>query len=157
MNECRAAIYAHRDIPMWINHELSDKDVTSCLWVTKDNNLNRVLVVSCYWDRFLLTPPTKLISAIEFAQSNNFKLLIGMDSNAKSVLTGSDTTDARGISLENMILKYNLDISNRGNQVTFESHVGKSCIDITLASPALADSVKDWRVHTRREFGSWIQ
>ena len=92
--ECRAAIYAHKDIPMWANHDLSDKDVSTCLWVTRDSSLNRVLLISCYWDRFLLSPPPKLIESIEFAQANNFKLMIGMDSNARSVLTGSETTDS---------------------------------------------------------------
>ena len=146
--ECRAAIYAHKDIPIWMNHELSDKDVASCLWVTRDNSLNRVLVISCYWDRFLLSPPQKLTKAIEFAQANNFKILLGMDSNARSVLTGSTYTDSRGILLENLILKYNLDVVNKGNRDTFESHVGKSCIDVTLASPSLATSVKEWHVDT---------
>ena len=59
LDECRAAIYAHKDIPIWANQDLSDKDVSTCLWVTRDSNLNRVLLVSCYWDRFLLSPPPK--------------------------------------------------------------------------------------------------
>lgn len=72
-----------------------------------------------------------------------------MNSKAKSVLTCSEGTDARGVLLKDlMILKYNLDVVNRGKNVTFESHVGKSCIDVTLASPNLSMCVKGWRVET---------
>ena len=74
--------------------------------------------------------------------------MIGMDSNSRSVLTGAESTDAGGILLENIILKYNLDVVNRGNRETFESHLGKLCTDVTLASPSLATSVKHWDVDT---------
>ena len=123
--DCRSAIYAHKDIPLWLNNDLSDKDTTSCLWVTKDNDLGRVMLISCYWDRFLLSPPPKLVESIEFAKRNNFRILVGMDSNAHSVLSGSDSTDARGVLLENLVLKYQLDIANRGNQATFEITCGQ--------------------------------
>ena len=93
---CRAAIYAHRELPMWMNHELSDKDNTSCLWVTKDIGMGRVLLVSSYWDRFVLNPPQKLIQALEYAKTNNFQVLVGADTNAHSTMTGSERTDSRG-------------------------------------------------------------
>ena len=39
----RAVIYAHREVPMWINHDLSDKDNASCLWITNEPGLGEYL------------------------------------------------------------------------------------------------------------------
>ena len=144
--EPRAAIYAHKEVPIWINHDLSDRDNATCLWITKELGLSRVLVVSSYWDHFILGAPAKLTKAVEYAKSNNFDILIGADSNSHSVLTGSHETNARGKLLEEFILKHNLDILNRGSQATFSSHVGSSCIDVTLASPNLAAKIRNWRL-----------
>ena len=143
---CRAAIYAHREIPLWMNHDLSDNDNAACLWVTKNITASRVLVISSYWDRFVLESPQILTKALNYASANNFEVLIGADTNAHSVLTGSDSTDARSQILENFIFKHNLDIVNHGSEHTFESHVGKSCIDVTLATPNLASQIRNWKV-----------
>ena len=148
VGEPRAAIYAHKHIPLWINHDLSDEDNAACLWVTKEQGLSRVLVISSYWDRFLMEAPAKLTKAVEYAAQNNYEKLIGADTNAHSTLTGSSKTDGRGKILEDFILKYNLDIVNRGNEKTFESHLGRTCIDVTLASPNLASKIQNWTVNT---------
>ena len=105
-------------------------------------------MVSSCWDRFLLSPPSTLTKALDYAIDNNFEVLFGADTNAHSVLTGSKSTDARGQILENFICKYNLDIVNKGNEVTFDSHIGKSCIDVTLATPNLTQKIENWKVDT---------
>ena len=32
----RATIYAHKNMPLWFNHDLSSTDVATCLWITKE-------------------------------------------------------------------------------------------------------------------------
>ena len=90
----RAAIYAHKDIPVWFNHNLSDSDIVTCLWIRKDNNGTKVMVVSCYWDIFLEEPPKKLEKTINYAKRNKYSVIIGMDWNSHTTLTGSNETNA---------------------------------------------------------------
>ena len=78
---CRAAIYAHREIPLWMNHDLSDSDNAACLWVTKEPSYSRVLVISSYWDRFILDAPQALTKALNYALANNFEVIIGAYTN----------------------------------------------------------------------------
>ena len=66
----------------------------------------RIMVVSAYWDIFFIEPPRKLIDAIKHAQTNNFELMLAMDSNAHTDLTGDKPTNARGRVLENLIMEY---------------------------------------------------
>ena len=61
----------------------------------------------------VLEPPKKLIDSIEHAKKNNFELLIGLDSNAHTCLTGDRPTNARGYVLEDLIMRYGLDIANK--------------------------------------------
>ena len=143
---------AHRDLSLWFNGELSDNDVTSCLWITKDEKSPKVLLISCYWDIFLEKPPKKLDKAVEMAKRDNYSVVLGMDSNAHSTLTGSEETNIRGRHLQNFIMRHNLEIANKGNKPTFDSHLGQSVIDVTLVSPDIADRISDWKVVDEENF-----
>ena len=68
-------------------------DVAAGLWSTKDEKNPRVLLVSCYWDIFVEKPPKKLEKAVEFAKTKNYSLIVGMDSNVHTTLTGSPVTN----------------------------------------------------------------
>ena len=74
-----AAIFALKDIPLWFNCELIDNDVATSLWITKDNNNPKIMLVSCYWDIFVEKPPKKLEKAVLHAKRHNYSLWIGMD------------------------------------------------------------------------------
>ena len=58
-----------------------------------------------------------------------------MDSSSHTTLNGSNERNARGRKLEDFIFKHGLEISNKGYKCTYESHLGKSIIDITLTTP----------------------
>jgi hypothetical protein len=74
------------------------------------------------------------------------KIIIGLDSNAKSPLWCSRTTDGRGEALEAIIAQYGLHVLNRpGQSHTFETT--RSNIDVTMASPEAIPLVKEWKVH----------
>ena len=64
-----------------MNHDLSDSDNAACLWVTKEPSYSRVLVISSYWDRFILDAPQALTKALNYALANNFEVIIGAYTN----------------------------------------------------------------------------
>ena len=75
------------------------------------------------------------------------KVLITMDSNAKSELWFDKITDGKGILLEEFIYEQDLTILNKPNNApTFMSGSGESNIDITLATKNLLRYVKAWKV-----------
>jgi hypothetical protein len=72
--------------------------------------------------------------------------LAGIDSNSHSDSWGSPATDARGGRVEDIIFQYGMCLLNEGNAPTFETARAATCIDITIASPALASIMKNWKV-----------
>ncbi|XP_026743665.1 uncharacterized protein LOC113505245 [Trichoplusia ni] len=72
-------------------------------------------------------------------------LVVG-DFNAKSVLWGSPTTDARGRELETWPISTGLSLLNRGSVQTCVRRQRGSIVDLAFASPSLAACVVDWRV-----------
>ncbi|CAG4944779.1 unnamed protein product [Parnassius apollo] len=77
-------------------------------------------------------------------------VIIGGDSNAKSVWWGSPVTDRRGEELHGSLEDLGLCILNRGETPTFDTIRGgvrySSYVDITAVSPNLYSLVDDWRV-----------
>ena len=49
-------------------------------------------------------------------------------------------------------MKHNLEIANKGAAPTFDSHLWKSIIDVTLVSPDIADRVSNWKVLEQENF-----
>ena len=99
------------------------------------------MLISCYWDIFLELPPKKLDKAINYAKRNNYSVILGMDSNAHSTLTGSAESNVRGRHLEDFIMRHNLEIANKGTTPTFDSHLGSSIIDVMPTTPDLAATI----------------
>ena len=75
--------------------------------------------------------PQTLIKLIQHCTSSGDKLIIGMDSNAHSVLWGNET-NSRGEWLEEFILDSNLTVENQGLKPTFIARQTSTIIDITL-------------------------
>jgi hypothetical protein len=73
-------------------------------------------------------------------------VLIGGDLNAKSRLWGSPRTDARGGDVGSWALSLGLHIINRGSTPTCVRWQGTSIVDVTFATPSLANQIEDWRV-----------
>jgi hypothetical protein len=72
-------------------------------------------------------------------------LLMG-DLNAKSAAWGSPVTDVRGAELRDWALVMGLAVVNQGRANTCVRWQGGSIVDITLATPTIADRIGDWRV-----------
>ena len=79
------------------------------------------------------------------------KVLVGADTNAVSTLWGPKNvkTNARGIKLEKLIYRLEIEIINKAHQgPTYTAIQRASYIDVTLASPSIARLIADkrWRV-----------
>ena len=86
--------------------------------------------------------PQTLIKLIQHCTNSGDKLIIGMDSNAHSVLWGNETNN-RGEWLEELILDSNLTVENKGTKPTFIARQTSTTIDITLT---LNIELNNWKV-----------
>ena len=77
-------------------------------------------------------------------------VILAGDSNAHSTLWGSERNNTRGDAWEEFILANDLEILNVGRDYTFENHLGKSMIDISLSRNTKAEA---WQ-NTGQQFGS---
>ena len=141
----RSAIYVNNScVNGSLIPHLTNRDIVSVLLEKQET-----IVVSAYLHNdFPKRPdtawPMLLDEIAEYARIRQFKLIIGADSNAWSELWHSKYTNARGEVVEEGIARHGLFVCNQGDTLTFNSHVGKSIIDITLASdPSM---ITNWEV-----------
>lgn len=95
-------------------------------------------------------PIVPILETIEtiIQKIGNIKVLITMDSNAKSHMWFSKETDERGKIVEEFLLRNDLYILNEPNNApTYLTTKGDSNIDLSLISGKLLNSIKGWRVH----------
>lgn len=76
------------------------------------------------------------------------KILITMDSNAKSETWFSNETDETGKILEEFLIANKLHVINKpSNYPTYSSSRGESNIDLTIVSENMLNDVKNWQVN----------
>ena len=77
------------------------------------------------------------------------RLLVSLHAKARSSLWGSQSSDERGVLLEELIQAFGLYVVNDAAQPpTYWTTKGSSYIDVTLASPEMFRFVGNWRVRT---------
>ena len=74
-----------------------------------------------------------------------------MDSNAHSTLWNNPYDCPRGEKLEAFLAREGLVTLNRGDKHTFSGR-GKTMIDITFATPEVADNITHWQVTNETNF-----
>jgi hypothetical protein len=81
---------------------------------------------------------------------NQSHLFAGIDSNSHSHVWGSPTSNRRGTLMETFLFEHKLCVLKEGNSPTFafETRLAVTCIDITVATPALASLVTKWNVQS---------
>ena len=143
----RAAIISSPDLKLIKLEKLMSRDCAVGLLQT---GKEKVLIASIYLDITLSTVQTWLTDLVDFATNKGYPLLLGMDSNAHSVLYGHETNQ-RGEELEEFIINNYFYVENTGLTPTFEARRTNgqvaSIIDVTL-SRGLRNSVSNWRVDT---------
>jgi hypothetical protein len=63
---------------------------------------------------------------------------------------GSSDTNVHGLLLKEVLFEQGLCVLNEGSNPTFQTSLAATCIDITVALPALASLVSDWAVQTEK-------
>ena len=107
-----------------------------------EHETTKVYFCSIYLDITSNTYPAALDNLIQHCSTNDSKLVIGMDSNAHSVLWGEET-NSKGEWLEEFILNTNLNIENQGKKPTFIGRQTSTIIDITLTLNIVSNN---WKV-----------
>ncbi len=153
----RSAIYCSSDLHMWKVDEYSDRDVTTCLWQTGAPDQPEVYVCSAYLDGKAKEMPEVLESLLLFCNTNNKELLLSMDTNAHSSLWGYDESDTRGEMVENFLFNHTLTVCNIGDSPTFFNRRCDSIIDVTAATPWMANQLKHWKVNPDFQFSDHHQ
>ena len=89
----------------------------------------------------------KLRNLTRYCIRKGHELLILSDCNSWSTLWNMPFSNARGRVLEGYIAETGLEVLNKGRDVTFHREGVGTIVDITLASPNLADSISHWKVN----------
>ncbi len=147
----RAAIWCNNQLCPWMVERFTNEDI--CVIAFKMNG-RTVYCAAVYLDNNLTVRLRKFVQLLEFCDSKRIPLIVGADSNAHSVLWGCEETNKRGEELEELILRFNLNVANTAGEYTFSTSRANSIIDITLVNPPTSNSFfpKNWRVLSEESF-----
>ena len=110
----------------------------------------QTVLVSLYLDINLDVRPGWLDGLMAMIEDKKFPVIMGVDSNAHSVMYGPDSNH-RGNAFEDFILQYGMKVENSGRTPTFDTRRGnkeiKTFIDVTLTRDLTTD-IHNWRVST---------
>ena len=124
--------------------ELSDQD-TITLEITRGDTT--LILASMYWDR--QKPIEQDLTKFDKILKHGIRegVIIAMDRNARSKTWHDTTTNNRGKQLEAYIISKQLYIMNdRSTKTSFEKPIGKSNIDLTIATSNVLRRIKDWSI-----------
>ena len=135
---------------------------TSKLTVIKVNSdKEKIIAASMYCPRADDPISQEVKSLVEKEMMRGEKGILGLDSNAHSVLVGYDKSDKRAQDWEEFIIENKLCIHNNKYASTFENTRGNtSKIDWTLSTETIAEKVNKWTVREDIETLSdhkWIE
>ena len=89
------------------------------------------------------------ITAVEMITACTRNVIICSDTNSWNTVWGSNRTNRRGVQLGEFIARSQLLVINDSSAIpTFSSARGHSWIDVTLASPVLANRIIDWTLRS---------
>src|SRR5436190_14484365 len=139
-----ASIISNKEIETFQLSHMDTKHVMCFQVLTGDNDF---YIINAYCQFSLEIEPIlndieKIINSI-----NSQRLMILMDSNAKSRLWYAGDTDDRGKAVEEFLITNRLHVLNEASELTtYSSGQGSSNIDITIVSEALIGSCSGWKV-----------
>ena len=122
---------------------------TKKLTVIKINNprCQKLIIASLYCPRGDEQIAEEMKKLTEKELKEEAKGVIGLDSNAHSVLVGYDSSDKRAQEWEEFMAENELIIHNNKHSHTFENTRGfTSKIDWTITTSSMAESITNWKV-----------
>ena len=123
----RAAIVTLANANVNCLTHLSSSDHT----VMQINTEGQKIIITSFYHDITYSEHGLPLSEISSLSSNT---LYAGDTNAHSVLWGSSSNNPRGDKWEETILANNLSILNEGDSPTFENHIGRTHVDVSLSS-----------------------
>ncbi len=141
----RAAIYASRNLNLWLVNEFCSQDIVTCLWKRKEEE--DVYVISAYLDINLTEVfPKMLEDLLMLAERQRKDVILCTDANAHSSMWNSEDTNKRGETMEELILSHNLTVQNNGDHFTFYRAQARTIIDVTMTRGRVSSSIANWHV-----------
>jgi hypothetical protein len=140
---CRALLIAQRSVKAEFVPELSNSD---CCVIQAVIDGKLTTIVSAYFDitRDIQVDLDQLDRIMQRVKSK--RIIIHADSNARHSVWFDSKVNKRGTALVNWLSTNNLVCMNQKDAPTFDSPVGQSTIDITLADLTTSRSLHDWHV-----------
>lgn len=145
----RTCVYIKKEIKMIFLPQFSDGDVTAIKLYCQDKSGSEfeVIVCSAYLPYEAVDPPPdKLVSLVNYCQTNNKQLIVGCDANAHHIVWGSSNINSRGQKLLDFIVLNSLNVQNVGSEPTFFNVNRREVIDLTLSSRIISNKIRNWRV-----------
>ncbi len=145
----RACIITNKNITGITLTQFTNRDQAAVLF-----NLNGkdVILVSTYMAndervRPVVLPPEKITKdVIKYAKDKGIGIIIGTDANSHNTAWGSTDINPRGIALLDYILDNQLMIANEIGKPTFVTKARSEVLDITIATPEIANKILGWHV-----------
>lgn len=137
------AIVSNEDKIQIFRLALDKSDHVMCVHINSE--FEEMYIINAYCQFSL--PIALILGTIEsiLQKIRNTKVLLTLDSNAKSHMWFSRETDERGKIVEEFLLHNNLYILNEPNNVpTYMTTKEESNIDLTLTSGKLLNTIKGW-------------
>ena len=107
-------------------------------------------MISVYADINLNSVLAELERITNYCGLRNLPCIIGVNTNAHSVLWGCQINNSRGDDYKSFLANNNLSILNVGNIPTFKTVRAESIIDVSLVHYSLYDYIIDWHVSKGR-------
>jgi hypothetical protein len=82
----RTSILHSPDLYIYNVPEFTSRDITTCIWKTKNQTRSKIYLLSVYWDGTIDVPPIEFRQALDFLKNNQKDFIIGIDTNAHSQL-----------------------------------------------------------------------
>ena len=137
----RAALFLHKSVKFTEIVSLTSED---CVVAFGNIAGKQTVVASIYMDILEREVVSKKVEDLmSFVNSQNYALIMGIDTNSHSILYGNET-NRRGEIIEDFILTHQLQVENIGRVPTFQATIGQSIIDVTLTKNF--HSVREWKV-----------
>ncbi|XP_046484295.1 uncharacterized protein [Neodiprion pinetum] len=143
----------------------ADKSGTAAIWIANTKNVT-VDSSGCGPGYVWIKTPTAYIMSVYLSPNEgisvfrqkmaniediidkfNQEVIVAGDFNAKSAKWGADFSDTRGNEVADFAARLDLIVLNTGNTTTFRRPgYQESILDITLATPRIANMIEDWTV-----------
>ncbi len=146
----RAAIIINEGTEYWPVDTLSGADLAV---ISLNTESGIIYFCSAYLDILKEPISNEMNKLVVFCYNEKIPLIIGMDSNAHSVLWGSSENNRRGDRLEEWLLNNELFVHNTGKTPTFapRREVTNTIIDLTITNRWALDYIYSWKVRTDKD------